>query len=213
MKITYELLQEKGACTDGLNWFKDNFPEGCDLCEETIAKIENAPTDFIWWFYNNVQQDSRLYKLCGVSWSNGVNRSYGVNRSNGVNGSNGVSWSDGVSWSYGIFNSYGVDNALFLADKPRTYSIFGKEVNERRFCEVRDELYNKLNGWKPTFNNIKALYIKSGSDWKLTPIQDAEELSIKDAWSGMPIEAVEYVKSLPEFDAEMFTKITGIEVE
>lgn len=200
MKITYELLQEKGACTDGLNWFKDNFPEGCELCEETIAKIEDAPTDFVWWFYNNVQQDKRLYKLCGV------------NRSDGVNGSDGVNWSDGVNRSYGILNSYGVDNALFLADKPRTYSIFGKEVNERRFCKVRDELYNKLNGWKPTFNNIKALYIKSGSDWKLTPIQDAEELSIKDAWSDMPIEAVEYVKSLPEFDAEMFTKITGIEV-
>lgn len=194
MKITYELLQEKGACSDGLSWFKDNFPEGCELCEETIAKIEDAPTDFVWWFYNNVQQDKRLYKLCCVNWSDGVNGSDGVNR------------------SYGILNSYGVDNALFLADKPRTYSIFGKEVDERRFCKVRDELYNKLNGWKPTFNNIKALYIKSGSDWKLTPIQDAEELSIKDAWSGMPIEAVEYVKSLPEFDAEMFTKITGIEV-
>ena len=93
MKITYELLQEKGACTDGLNWFKDNFPEGCDLCEETIAKIEDAPTDFVWWFYNNVQQDKRLYKLCGV------NRSNGVNWSNGVNGSDGVSGSDGVNGS------------------------------------------------------------------------------------------------------------------
>ena len=212
MKITYELLQEKGACTDGLEWFKDNFPEGCELCEETIAKIEDAPTDFIWWFYNNVQQDKRLYKLCGVNRSYGVNGSYGVNRSYGVNWSDGVNGSNGVNGSYGILNSYGVDNALFLADKPRTYSIFGKEVNERRFCRVRDELYNKLNGWKPTFNNIKALYIKSGSDWKLTPIQDAEELSIKEAWSGMPIKAIEYVKSLPEFDAEMFTKITGIEV-
>ena len=63
MKITYELLQEKGACTDGLVWFKDNFPEGCKLCEETIAKIDDAPTEFVWWFYNNVQQDKRLYKL------------------------------------------------------------------------------------------------------------------------------------------------------
>lgn len=25
MKITYELLQEKGACSDGLSWFKDNL--------------------------------------------------------------------------------------------------------------------------------------------------------------------------------------------
>ena len=230
MKITYELLQKKGACSEGLAWFKKNFPDGCELCEETIAKIENADAGFIWWFYNNVQQDKRLYKLCGVNGSNGVNGSdgvngsygvnrsygvngsYGVNRSNGVNGSDGVNRSNGVNRSYGILNSYGVDNALFLADKPRTYSIFGKEVSEEYFNKVQSELYHKLNGWRPTFNNIKALYLKSGIDWKLTPIQNAKELSIKEAWSGMPIEAVEYVKSLPEFDGEMFTKITGIEV-
>ncbi len=200
MKITYELLQKKGACSEGLAWFKKNFPDGCELCEETIAKIENADAGFIWWFYNNVQQDKRLYKLCGV------------NGSNGVNGSDGVNGSYGVNRSYGILNSYGVDNALFLADKPRTYSIFGKEVSEEYFNKVQSELYHKLNGWRPTFNNIKALYLKSGIDWKLTPIQNAKELSIKEAWSGMPIEAVEYVKSLPEFDGEMFTKITGIEV-
>lgn len=90
MKITYELLQEREACGDGFNWFKDNFHEGCELCEETIAKLEDAPTELIWWFYNNVQQDKRLYKLCGVNES------------------------------YGILNLYGVDNALLLADKLST---------------------------------------------------------------------------------------------
>ena len=182
MFVTYDLLKERGACEDELKWFKDNYPNGCELSE-----VQDAPSEFVWWFYNNVQQDNRLYRLCGVNHSNGVN------------------------YSFGITNSFGVDSALFLANKPRTYSIFGHEVSERRFLEVEEILYNKLNGWRPTFNNIKALYLANGSDWKLTPIKDAEEIIKKEAWASMPKEAVEYVKSLPEYDAEMFREITGIE--
>ena len=206
MYITYELLKEKGACSDGLNWFKQNFPEGCELNEETIARVKKCDTSFVWWFYNNIQQDKRLYKLCGVSWSNGVNRSFGVNRSDGVNGSNGV------SGSFGILNSYGVDCALFLANKKRVYLIFGKEVSEGRFFEVENNLSGKLGSWKPTFNNIKALYLKNGSDWKLTPIKNAEEIARQEAWRDMPREAVEYIASLPEFDADMFFEITCIDL-
>jgi hypothetical protein len=146
----------------------------------------------------------------GVDGSDGVNRSYGVNGSYGVNESNGVNGSYGVNWSYGILNSYGVDHALFLANKKRSYTIFGKEVEENRFSEVFEKFANKLNGWKPTFNNIKALYIKHGNDWKLTPIKNAEEISKQEAWQDMPVEAIEYIKSLPEFDAEMFEEITCI---
>ena len=188
MYITYELLKEKGACSDGSNWFKQNFPEGCELNEETIARVEKCDTSFVWWFYNNIQQDKRLYKLCGVNGS------------------------DGVSWSFGILNSYGVDRALFLANKKRVYLIFGKEVSEGRFLEVENNLYRKLGSWRPTFNNIKALYLKNGSDWKLTPIKNAEEISKQEAWKDMPREAVEYIASLSEFDADMFFEITCIDL-
>ena len=236
MYITYELLEEKGACSNGLNWFKQNFPEGCELNEETVARVKKCDTSFVWWFYDNIQQDKRLYKLCGVNesfgvnWSDGVSRSNGVNwsdgvsRSNGVNGSNGVSrsngvnesfgvnWSSGVNRSFGILNSYGVDCALFLANKKSVYLIFGKEVSEGRYLEVKNSLYEKLGIWKPNFNNIKALYLKNGSDWKLTPIKNAEEIARQEAWRDMPREAVEYIASLPEFDADMFFEITCIDL-
>ena len=84
MYITYELLKEKGACSNGLNWFKQNFPEGCELNEETVARVKKCDTSFVWWFYNNIQQDKRLYKLCGVNRSYGVKISIGVNRSFGM---------------------------------------------------------------------------------------------------------------------------------
>ena len=100
----------------------------------------------------------------GVDWSNGVNGSYGVNTSSGVNWSSGVNGSysvngsNGVNWSYGIFNSYGVDNAIFLADKLQTYSIFGVNVSKDRFDEVWTVLFDKLNGWYPKFNNARNPY-------------------------------------------------------
>ena len=194
MFVTYDLLKEHGACKDGLKWFKDNYPNGCELSE-----VQDAPSEFVWWFYTSVQQDKRLFRLFGVNHSLGGNHSFGVNGS------------DGVNRSFGITNSFGVDNALFLANKPRTYSIFGYEVSEERFRDVKEMLYDKLNGWRPTFNNIKTLYTANGSDWKLTSMKDAEEISKKEAWASMPKEAVEYVKSLPEYDAEMFREITGID--
>jgi hypothetical protein len=104
-----------------------------------------------------------------------------------------------------------VDNALFLANKKRAYSIFGKGVSCDRFEEVIKKLFNKLDGWRPTFNNIMSLYESNDKDWTKTPIEEARELSIEQAWRDMPIEAIEYIASLPEFDADMFYEITGIE--
>ena len=243
MVVTYELLQEKGACIEGLKWFRENFPEGCELTDETIAKVKDCPSEFVWWFYKNVRADNRLYQLVGVSrsddvswsngvlesndvsesngvsWSKGVSGSFGVSRSRGVSWSNGVSRSfgvsesNGVSRSFGVVNSNGVDCALFLANKPQMYSIFGAEVDEPRYREVSNTLYQKLGDWRPSFNNIKALWLVNGSDWTLTPITNAKELSIKEAWKGMPEQAIKYLKELPEFDAETFKLVTGIEVD
>ena len=224
MYITYALLKSKNACENGLEWFKKKFPDGCEI-GEAIDKLVNSKdnkediSDFVWWFYNNIQQDGRLYKLAGVNVSDGVYGSDGVSWSNGVNASNGVYRSDGVNRSDGVYNSFGilnscgVDHALFWANKPRQCTIFGVKVSEDRFSEVYRTLMTKLNGWRPTFNNIKALYLADGSDWKLTPMHNVQGLSRKEAWADMPKAAIAYVRSLPEFDAAMFEEITGIKTE
>ena len=128
-----------------------------------------------------------------------------------VNESYGINWSYGINGSYGVYNSLGVDRALFLTDKQSKPTIFGIEVSDERFDEVMS-IIQSFN-WKPTFNNLKTLYLKSDSKWEETPIPNAKELSIKEAWSDMPKEMLEYIKSLPEFNKDMFYKITQIEVE
>jgi hypothetical protein len=123
-----------------------------------------------------------------------------------------------VNWSYGVFNSFGVDRAIFLANKKRTQLIFGKEVSEERYNEVWDKLHNKLNGWKPSFNNAFELYLKSGGEWgkveaeKIYPTLENWQEPY-EAWKTMPKEAIDYLISLPEFDAEIFKIVTEINVE
>ena len=154
----------------------------------------------------------------GTNESCGVNGSYGVNESRGVNLSHGVNRSHGVNWSYGILNCSGVDRAIFLADKKRSFSIFGKKVKEDRFNEVWNVLFSKLNGWYPRFNNAVYLYQKCGNDWeKVNASEICGTLKNWDkpykAWKDIPKEALEYIQNLPEFDAKMFQRITGFDIE
>jgi hypothetical protein len=153
----------------------------------------------------------------GVSNSRGVNSSEGVNSSRGVNWSRGVNSSEGVNWCYGVFNSNGVDKQIFCADKKRTYNIFMKDVSESRFNEVWSTLHKKLNGWYPKFNNAFELYVKNGSDWAKVKASEITKTLANDdepyeAWKDMPVESIEYIKSLPEFDADIFKRVTGIDV-
>ena len=41
---------------------------------------------------------------------------------------------------------------------------------------------------------------------------NAKAIQKEEAWADMPKEAIEYIKSLPEFNAKIFFEVTGIEV-
>lgn len=132
---------------------------------------------------------------------------------NGVSSSNCVISSDGVRSSYGVLNSFGVNKAIFLANKPEQPTIFGVEVSDDRFKEVWENLHVKLNGWFPKFHNAFELYKQNGNEWKKVDASKIEPTEEGTAWKDMPQEAIDYVKSLPEFDAKMFKEITNLDVE
>lgn len=159
-----------------------------------------------------VNKSSGISLSSGVNSSSGVNISSGVTRSFGIYNSEGVSNSSGVSGSFGVSGCYGVSNYLFAYNKDNPALLFNKEVTNDRFYEVKSELDKKLKGWRPTFNNLRSLYLKSGSKWEETPINKAAEIQKTEAWSGMPTEAINYLRSLPEFDSAIFEKITGIKI-
>jgi len=122
-----------------------------------------------------------------------------------------------VNNSYWIINSYWVDKEIFCANKKRTYKIFWVEVDENRFNEVWKNIY-KLNNWRfPKFNNAFDLYDENNKDWSKVPISNIKsKLSNNnpyEAWKDMPKETIEYIKSLPEFNADIFYTITWIDVK
>ena len=61
-------------------------------------------------------------------------------------------------------------------------------------------------GWYPVFNN--AYELKGQKEWEETNIPGIKSTSAKEAWSEMPSEMRDYIKSLLEYDEEIFRKIT-----
>ena len=140
-----------------------------------------------------------------VAWSHGVNSSYGVYDSYGVNKSEGINDSNGVSWSYGILQCEGISKAIFCYKKSGKLMAFNKKISEERF----NEIYLKIKeyNWYPRFNNAEEL--KGGLEWYETNIPAIVKVDNKTAWSKMPKDMLEYIKSLPEYNEKIFNKIIG----
>jgi len=161
---------------------------------------------------NGVNRSYGVNGSYGVNWSYGVNVSNGVNMSDGVNGSDGVSRSDGVSMSNGVNGSYGVYNCLFIINQRGVADmVFNKQTTQERASLIIQEYREKLNSWTPKYNNAFKLYDANGKEWKNVDASQIQEVDNKTAWEGMPKDAIDYLKSLPEWDANIFKEITGID--
>ena len=164
-----------------------------------------------------------------VTWSNAVNGSNAVNEStavtwsdavtwsNAVNGSNAVNESTAVTWSNAVYNSYAIDscNGIFKSAfcykiNGAAHCIFNKQSDENRCAEIIQKL--KSFDWQPAYYNWDECYINKNDKLTFCPYI-LQESTTKNAWTGIPDEMLEYITHLPEFDAEIFKKITGIDVE
>ncbi len=88
--------------------------------------------------------------------------------------------------------------------------LFNKPISAERFNEVHGKLFN----WSPNFTNAEDLKQKYGDgEWKATPAPVIEGRTAKEAYAEMPEELIAYVKSMPEYDDEIFRKITGADDE
>ena len=84
--------------------------------------------------------------------------------------------------------------------------IFNKPVTVERF----DEVWSKLNGWKPDFTNAQRLKREFGDDkWANTPVFKITSREASEVYAEMPRKLREYIKAMPEYDDEIFKAITG----
>nr|DAK64935.1 MAG TPA: hypothetical protein [Caudoviricetes sp.] len=92
------------------------------------------------------------------------------------------------------------------------YKLFNLNIDKERFGEVKEKIRECADGWYPKFTNAFDYY-KKEKKWECVPAPRIEGVDDKTAYKEMPKKLIEYFKSLPEFDEEIFTEITGIEVE
>jgi len=74
------------------------------------------------------------------------------------------------------------------------------------------ELKRISNNYVPKFTNFEKLKEMYGCDENFPPYA-LKENTKEEAWADMPKEAVEYLRSLDEFDADIFYNVTGIKTK
>ena len=90
--------------------------------------------------------------------------------------------------------------------------LFNKQVSEERINEVKNKIYELWNGWRPYQTNVFDLYKKAGENWTKIDLFKLTAENWNDSWKDMPLPALEYyIQSLPEFGADIFKKITGLD--
>ena len=198
--ISLDVLRERGACSDGIERFRKKFGDHCEMTlEKAVEYVKCYGTSDLWWFYNHVEAWPIIPQACGNVNSNGNNRSNGNNHSNGT------------SHSFGLLSCRGAYKCMFSSGKSGiAFHIFNQKVIEARADELICILKGKLKGWIPRWTNIAELreVEKNGNLDSGRIIERNKE----KAWASMPQEAIDWVKDLPEFDADIFFDITGIRV-
>ena len=113
--------------------------------------------------------------------------------------------SNAVSDSYGIRKCEAIKYGIFCYDIDcKKYVLFNKKVTKKRYEEVNQKI--RVFNFIPHFDNFYEL--KGNKEWWALCFPELCEVDNKTAWSKMPKEMLDYIKSLPEYDEEIFKKIT-----
>ena len=87
------------------------------------------------------------------------------------------------------------------------------EVLGARATQLIKEYDSKCNDWYPKQTNAFELYVQANSDWKKINVSNLTyKNNWHETWKDMPKAAIDFLKELPEFDAQIFKEITGIDV-
>ena len=168
---------------------------------------------------SGISNGSGIHHGYGIINGYGIHHGYGIRYGYGISDGSGIRNGSGISDGYGIRDGYGI-NASMHCRKCEGISrcifcdglegaklmIFNKPVTVERF----DEVWSKLNGWKPDFTNAQQLKREFGDDkWENTPVFKITSREASEVYAEMPRKLREYIKAMPEYDDEIFKAITG----
>ena len=137
-----------------------------------------------------------------------------VSNSNGTYHSHGTYRSSGTYCCYGLKQCKGVYQCIFAVEKVgAALLLFHTPVSEERIDKVWSKIHELNNGWFPKFTNAFDLYTEAGKDWSKVDASKIVGTDPDKAWEGMPKQTIDFLKSLPEFDPEIFKAVTGIDCD
>lgn len=105
---------------------------------------------------------------------------------------------------FGCRDCEGVSCCIFCYHTTGKLKLFNKDIPIGRFEKVMYDLISY--GWYPKFTN--AYELKGEKDWQEVYAPGIIGVSAKEAWKDIPPKMKEYIQSLPEYDEEIFRKIT-----
>lgn len=126
MIITYQLLEEYGACEQGKEWIKKHYPDGAEL--STLMTQRHFPKSFLHWGYKYLstsEEEKALYhKILGNSNNNTIlecsntTNSTRVFYSNNVDNGVDIHRCEDVKHSQVVINSNNIENSdqIFLSE-------------------------------------------------------------------------------------------------
>ena len=151
---------------------------------------------------NNISGGNHINGGSNISGGNHIKGGNHINGGNHISGGYDIK---GGSYIWGATKCEGVSRCIFCYGVTGRLLLFNKPISEVRFIDILTEL--EKFGWYPKFNN--ALELKGNLEWYETNIPAIAPVNLKTAWSSMPKDMEEYIKSLPEYDEEIFNKVTG----
>ena len=191
---------------------------GCKKLEDCFSYYSSVSWNHIvkckQW--GEVQTHSDDSKVCSskieiveeIEWSDIGNYIRGGNNIRGGNDIRGGNNIWGGNYIWGGNNIWGLSHGIFCNKKKPDYLLFNKKVSIDRFNEVWNKINELSNDWYPKYNNAYKLYDQFGREWRKTPVDRIENINNKEAWSDIPKELKKYIKSLSEYNAEIFKDIT-----
>ena len=202
MLITNEVLTEWEACEDGKSKFNELFPEGKNAIEAIQGLIDANCDGYAKWLFMKLRENGLLLEYTEKGYRNNGDWNSGYRNSGDRNSGD---WNSG-DWNSGFLNS----------NTPNTIRVFNKEI----LLEAWDKAY------KPKFLFFNLVFWVSSKD--MTEKEKAENpshetnagflrfLSYKEAfkksWDEADKTDRERIRDLPNFDAEVFFEISGIDL-
>ena len=205
--ITPGLLRSWSPCEGGYTRFCELFPEGTDLKTAVEGLVADGHDDWGCW----------LFSCCR---DKGLFGEYTANGYRNAGDGNAGSWNVG-SWNVGSLNvgSWNVGNrnvGHFNTTPPDTILVFNKpcSVEEWNRAEKPNFLYFDIAQWiyESDMSNEEKIanpkFSVTGGYLKEIDYKDA----FKKSWDEADEKDRALIKNLPNFDAEIFFEISGIDL-